>query len=333
MIDPSSGEAVVGRGVLGRYEGTRARAASSSSGAGAGRWSASSEPGGSSFESEVWVDVRELANDAKRPLPFSGIRGCAPPPRPRWRRSSGASTTIRATPSRRERETDYYAKQSESANARSTSLVIGIAVLAGIGAGFGAANTMYAARAGADRRDRDAARARASRAARSLVPFQIEAAIARAARLSARGRFSPCAARLVLRWVLGGVAFGAATFTTNVITLRVTAGGSAIALGLALRGRDRRRSRTGVARGSAAADRRADGRLDERRARRPAGAHPVRPATTAQGRIRSDLASLKHRAGDERAAAASEPTQMDLGRALALLVARRRDRPALPRAR
>ena len=41
-------------------------------------------------------------------------------------------------------ETDYYAKQAESANALYV-LVIGIAVLAGIGAGFGAANTMYAA--------------------------------------------------------------------------------------------------------------------------------------------------------------------------------------------
>src|SRR5439155_1468025 len=43
-----------------------------------------------------------------------------------------------------ERETAYYAKQSESANTLYV-LVVGIAVLAGIGAGFGAANNMYAA--------------------------------------------------------------------------------------------------------------------------------------------------------------------------------------------
>ena len=118
-------------------------AASCTSGAASGRWSASSTPDGSSFESEVWVDVRELANDAKRTFPYSGIRLRAASAADVGRCSS-ASTTTRATRSRRSRRRDYYAKQSESANSLYV-LVIGIAVLSGIGAGFGASNTMYAA--------------------------------------------------------------------------------------------------------------------------------------------------------------------------------------------
>jgi ABC-type lipoprotein release transport system permease subunit len=38
----------------------------------------------------------------------------------------------------------------------------------------------------------------------------------------------------VLDWLLGGIAFGAATFTTNVITLRVSPSDLVGALGLAL---------------------------------------------------------------------------------------------------
>jgi len=98
---------------------------------------------GSSFESEVWVDVRELANDAKRPFPYSGVRIRVARPEqlePLIRRiDDDPRFALEA-----ERETEYYAKQSESANTLYV-LVVGIAVLAGIGAGFGAANTMYAA--------------------------------------------------------------------------------------------------------------------------------------------------------------------------------------------
>jgi len=142
MFNPSAAEAVVGKGVMGRYRGATL---GSELEFGHGRWKVVGilESGGSSFESEVWVDVRELANDAKRVFPYSGIR---------LRAADGADMTalqrrigddprfaLDAQP-----ETEYYAKQAESANALYI-LVIGIAVLAGIGAGFGAANTMYAA--------------------------------------------------------------------------------------------------------------------------------------------------------------------------------------------
>jgi putative ABC transport system permease protein len=73
MLRPSSGEAIVGRGVAGRYAGAEV---GSELHFGRGRWRVVGlfDAGASSFESEVWVDVRELANDARRTWPYSGLR-------------------------------------------------------------------------------------------------------------------------------------------------------------------------------------------------------------------------------------------------------------------
>ena len=73
MLTPSSGEAIVGRGVVGRYAGA---SLGDDLEFGRARWHVVGifDANGSSFESEVWVDVRELANDAKRPFPYSGVR-------------------------------------------------------------------------------------------------------------------------------------------------------------------------------------------------------------------------------------------------------------------
>src|SRR5262245_30169890 len=58
MFQPSTGEAIVGRGVAGRYVGTQV---GDTLEFGRGRWQVVGlfESGGSSFESEVWVDVRQ----------------------------------------------------------------------------------------------------------------------------------------------------------------------------------------------------------------------------------------------------------------------------------
>ena len=127
----------------GRYVGARVGDTLALRARDAGRWSAVFESGGSSFESEVWVDVRELAADAKRPIPYSGLR---------VRAADGADMdalarridddpryALEAPP-----EPEYYEKQAESANSL-YFIVIGLAVLAGIGAAFGATNTLYAA--------------------------------------------------------------------------------------------------------------------------------------------------------------------------------------------
>jgi ABC-type antimicrobial peptide transport system permease subunit len=229
MLRPSSGEAVVGRGVLGRYEGA---ALGSALEFGRGRWKVVGilDSGGSSFESEVWVDVRELANDAKRPFPFSGVRVRA-----------GSAADLAAIERRidddpryaldAQAETEYYAKQAKSANSLYV-LVVGIAVLAGVGAGFGAANTMYAA---VQARTAEIGTLRAlgfSRAA-ILVAFQLEA-VALAGVGFLLGAVSAVGLAALLRVVMGGIAFGAATFTTNVVSLQVTAGDLAGALVIAI---------------------------------------------------------------------------------------------------
>jgi putative ABC transport system permease protein len=216
MFVPSSHEVIVGSGVLGRYAGAEL---GSDLQFGHSTWKVVGifEAGGSSFESEVWVDVRELANDAKRPFPFSGVRLRVASPadvEPLQRRiADDPRYALEA-----QRETDYYTKQSESANSLYI-LVVGIAVLAGIGAGFGAANTMYAA---VQARVAEIGTLRALGFSRRAIlsAFEIEAlALSAAGFLVGAG----CAVGLsvLIGWFLGGVAFAAATFTTNVITLSV----------------------------------------------------------------------------------------------------------------
>jgi ABC-type lipoprotein release transport system permease subunit len=217
MFTPSSHEAVVGRGVAGRYVGTTL---GSDLEFGHGTWKVVGvlDAGGSSFESEVWVDVRELANDAKRPSPYSGLRmraASAAEVEPLMRRvDDDPRFALHA-----QRETEYYAKQSESANSLYV-LVIGIAVLAGIGAGFGAANTMYAS---VQARTAEIGTLRALGFSRLAIlsAFQVEA-IVLAAIGFALGAVLALALSALLGVLLGGVAFGAATFTTNVVSLRVT---------------------------------------------------------------------------------------------------------------
>jgi ABC-type antimicrobial peptide transport system permease subunit len=142
MFTPSSGEAVVGRIVSERYQGAKL---GDQLRFGNRDWKVVGvlDSGGSSFESEVWVDARELANNAKRPLPYSGFR---------IRVADGADSgalvrriaddqrwALEATP-----EIEYYQNLSKTANTLYI-IVAGLAVLAGIGAMFGATNTMYAA--------------------------------------------------------------------------------------------------------------------------------------------------------------------------------------------
>jgi ABC-type antimicrobial peptide transport system permease subunit len=218
MLRPSSAEAVVGRGVVGRYAGA---SLGNELEFGRGRWKVVGilEAGGSSFDSEVWVDARELANDAKRIFPYSGVRLRAASPADlvalEQRIDDDPRYALEA-----ERETDYYEKQSESANSLYI-LVVGIAVLSGIGAGFGAANTMYAA---VQARTAEIGTLRSLGFSRRsiLVAFQVEA-LALSGLGFAMGAACAFALSALLRAMLGGLAFGAATFTTNVVTLQVGA--------------------------------------------------------------------------------------------------------------
>jgi ABC-type antimicrobial peptide transport system permease subunit len=188
------------------------------------------EAEGSSFESEVWADVEELARDARRVMPYSGVRIRAASESAlrelRTRIDEDPRYALEA-----QRETDYYEEQVESADALYV-LVIGIAVLAGLGAGFGAANTLYASVAA---RTREVGTLRALGFSKStiLAAFETEALLLGAAGFVLGGVLSVVLAAGLERW-LGGVAFGAATFTTNVVALRVAPGDLALALALSL---------------------------------------------------------------------------------------------------
>jgi len=229
MFTPSTHEIIVGRGVVGRYAGAEL---GSQIDFGRGQWTVVGifEAGGSSFESEVWADVRELGNDTKRIYPYSGIRVRVATLRdlaPLQRRIERDPRYALAA----QLETDYYAKQSEAANTLYI-LVVGVALLAGIGAGFGAANTMYAA-VQARTAEIGTLRALGFRRAAILSAFEVEAVA-----LAVLGFLVGAACTLVLSGLiestLGGVAFGASTFTINVVSLRLGLADLEGALGLAL---------------------------------------------------------------------------------------------------
>jgi ABC-type antimicrobial peptide transport system permease subunit len=216
MFNPSSGEAVVGRGVSRRYAGA---SLGSRMKFGRGTWTVVGilESGGSSFESEVWVDARELANDAKRTLPYSGLRVRVAP----GADMDALKRRIDADPRfalEAKREIDYYESLSSSANTLYI-IVIGLAVLAGVGAVFGATNTMYAA---VQARTSEIGTLRALGFSRGAILFSFLAeSVITALFAFAIGALVGWLLGLFVSWLLGGIAFGAATFTTNVIQLRV----------------------------------------------------------------------------------------------------------------
>jgi putative ABC transport system permease protein len=227
MLEPSRGEALVGRGVAGRYVGAEL---GSELEFGRGTWKVVGifESGGTSFESEVWVDARELASDARRPVPYSGLRLRVAPGADMAalarRIDDDTRFTLEATPER-----DYYAKQAESANVFYW-IVVGLAVLAGIGAMFGAANTLYAA-VQARRAEIGTLRAIGFSRASILGCFLLESALVALLGFAAGAALSMLLGRVLSR-LLGGVGFGAQTFTTSVIELRV--GAPDLLLGLLL---------------------------------------------------------------------------------------------------
>ncbi len=229
MFEPSRSEAIVGRGVAGRYVGAELGADLEF---GRGTWKVVGvfESGGTSFESEVWVDARELAADARRPVPYSGLRLRAAPGADMAalarRIDDDTRFTLEATPER-----DYYAKQAESANVFYW-IVVGLALLAGIGATFGAANTLYAA-VQARRAEIGTLRAIGFAKSSILGCFLLESALIALFGFGAGAGLSMLLGRVLSR-VLGGVGFGAATFTTSVIELRVGPADLLLGLGLSL---------------------------------------------------------------------------------------------------
>jgi putative ABC transport system permease protein len=229
MFEPSSGEVIIGRNVEGRYLGAEL---GSKLEFGRNTWQVVGifESGGTSTESEVWCDVRELANDAKRPVPYSALR---------VRMAKGADMdalarrigddpryALEALPER-----EYYAKQAESSNVL-YYIVVALAVLAGTGAAFGATNTLYAA---VQARTAEIGTLRALGFSRATIlgSFLIESIAVALAGFAVGGAAAWVLGR-VISFLLGGVGFASQTFTTNVIQLRVGVSDLAMALALSL---------------------------------------------------------------------------------------------------
>jgi ABC-type lipoprotein release transport system permease subunit len=229
MFEPSTGEVIIGRNVEGRYLGAEL---GSPLEFGRHTWQVVGvfESGGTALESEVWADVRQLGNDAKRPVPYSGLRARVAPGADMEalarRIDDDSRYALEATPER-----DYYAKQAESSKVL-YYIVIALAVLAGTGASFGATNTLYAA---VQARTSEIGTLRALGFSRGtiLLSFLIESLVVALLGFACGAALAAISGR-VISWLLGGVAFASPTFTTNVVQLRVGATDLAIALGLSL---------------------------------------------------------------------------------------------------
>jgi putative ABC transport system permease protein len=228
MFRPSAGEVVLGKGTVGRYVGAEL---GSEIAFGRRRWRVVGvmEAGGSSFESEIWADAREVANDSTRPFPYSGVRLRLAPGADRAalirRIGDDPRFALEAKP-----EVDYYAEQAESSRTLYVLLVI-LAIPIGIAAGFGASNTMFAA---VQSRTVEIGTLRALGFSRGTILRSFVAeSLALALVGFAVGAVGTLALATVLAAVLGGIGFTAQTFTTNVVALHVTASDLAAALAFA----------------------------------------------------------------------------------------------------
>lgn len=142
MFNPSVGEVMVGKGLVGRYRNCEL---GSNLRFGRGTWKVVGifEAAGSSFESEVWADLHDVQSDTRRGDYYACIRlKCAPGVDQAAlisRLEDDPRINLEAVT-----EPAYYKEQSAAANQlRRLGLVV--AIIMGIGAVFGAMNTMYAA--------------------------------------------------------------------------------------------------------------------------------------------------------------------------------------------
>jgi putative ABC transport system permease protein len=226
-LRPSSGEAIVGRAAAARYAGAELGGALP---LGNSTWRVVGVfESGSALDGEVWVDARQLANDVKRPSPYSSLRLRVAP-------GADVSALIRRLEEdprfglAASRESDYYAKQAASADGLYV-VVVGLALLAGIGAAFGATNTLYAA---VQARTREIGTLRALGFARSAVAgsFLLEAALLALAGFALGSALAWLGAHAISAFVgdVSTLSMGGSA----LVALRVGAGDLAAACALAL---------------------------------------------------------------------------------------------------
>ncbi|HKV55782.1 MAG TPA: ABC transporter permease [Candidatus Binataceae bacterium] len=142
MFRPGLNEVIVGKGLVGRYVDCRLGAILHF---GRGTWKVVGifEANGSSFESEVWGDIHSVQDEARRGAYYACARiKLAPGADP-----AGLIKRIANDPKinlEAESEQDYYSDEASVATQLRKLMMI-VALIMGIGAIFGAMNTMYAA--------------------------------------------------------------------------------------------------------------------------------------------------------------------------------------------
>ena len=144
MFRPGLAELVVGRNASKTYAGLRV---GNKVRFGGGEWTITGifDAGGSAFDSEVWCDARVLNGVYKRPANvFQSVTVHLTSPHAFQQFKDAVSRDPRLNVDV-SRETDYYAKQSQTFTRLITILGGLVAAVMAIGAIFGALNTMYSA--------------------------------------------------------------------------------------------------------------------------------------------------------------------------------------------
>jgi putative ABC transport system permease protein len=226
VFRPKLGEIVIGVGAARRYR----LGVGSEIALGRRRWTVVGifDSGGTAFDSEIWADVADVQDDTRR-QGYSGIRLTVAPgsdARDLARRiQSDGRYTLEAKP-----ETTYYAEQAETARSLYV-LVLTLATVMGIGATFGALNTMYTAVAS---RIAEIGTLRALGFGRGaiLLSFLLESLLL-AAGGAVAGMALALLAMLGVNTLLSGVAFSMMTFSVATVLLKPTIGGALLGLAFA----------------------------------------------------------------------------------------------------
>jgi putative ABC transport system permease protein len=144
FFHPGLAELVIGRNVASTYGGLDLGKTVKFGG---GTWTIVGVfyAGGSAFDSEIWSDVRVLNQTYKRPDDlYQSVTATLTSPAAfdQLKDSITADPTLTVQV---DREADYYARQSEVLTTLITVLGTLVAIIMGVGAVFGALNTMYSA--------------------------------------------------------------------------------------------------------------------------------------------------------------------------------------------
>src|SRR5271155_471771 len=216
MFNPGLAELVVGKNANKTYAGFTV---GNYVNFGGGRWQVVGifDAGGSAFDSEVWCDARVLDDVYKRPTNIFQSATVHLTSPGAFEQFKDAVTSDRRLNFDVTREVDYYAKQSTRMTQLITILGGLVAFVMGIGAVFGALNTMYSAVA---ERGREIATMRALGfgAAAVVVSFLIEALF-----ISFIGGAIGCLAVLPLNG-LTTATMNWQTFSNMAFAFRITSG-------------------------------------------------------------------------------------------------------------